>query len=234
MENAPEINPEIKNPANLIYKENFDGTINKEIFNLNRMEESRYVFTEIDGKKAIEITVREGDKEEIASNGTYTERAEISENKDIFAPIGNEVWHGLSVYFPPDFTIEKNRLVFAQWKQKTEGDESPFLSLRYINGKLIVQVSNENEKINIFRKKIDLRGGWHDFKIDYKLDKKDSGFAKVWMGDDLIADYEGKMGYSDSRELAYFKAGLYRDKSKIPQIVGLTAVRRGPTKESIS
>ena len=229
MENAPEIkiNLRTENPANLVLIENFNGTINKKIWDLSRSRTDRRIFTKIDGKEAIGITLEKGDKKE-----GITERNEISEKKDILIPVDNSIWYGFSVYFPSDFAIVKNRLVFAQWKQKTERDESPFLSFRYVDGKLIFQVNHDDQRVK-FEKKIDLRGSWQDILVNYKLGKDDSGFAKSWVNGSLFAEYEGKMGYEAPRDLTYFKMGLYRDELETPQAIYIGSFGRGPTKESV-
>ncbi len=86
----------------------------------------------------------------------------------------------------------------------------------------------------IFNEKIDLKGKWSDFKINYKLEKDGSGFTKVFLGDNLITEYKGPMGYPYSRDLTYFKMGLYRDESETPQTIYLKDFGRAPTKKSIS
>lgn len=224
-------NPESRNTANLLLRDDFDGAINGKMWDLKRIKADRWTLTEMAGRKALGITLEKGDKQEVSSMGILTERSEFSERKTILVPADIPVWYGFSFYFPPNFPIVENRLVFAQWKQQTETDESPFLSFRYVGGKLIFQINYGDQKVK-FEKMTDLRGEWHDVLVNYGLGKENSGFAKAWVDGFPLAEYEGKMGHERDWKFTYFKMGLYRDRLETPQTIYLARFRRGPNKEA--
>lgn len=221
----------VEDPTTILLKDDFEGDINRRIWGLKRIADGRWALAQIAGRNALKITIERGDRQEISDKGMPTERSELSEIKQILLPTDTPIWYGFSFYFPPDFVIVQNRLIFAQWKQRTGRKERPFLSFRYIDGELIFQVAH-GDQVRKFKKETDLRGVWHDVLVNYRLDKVDSGFAQAWVDGTSFAEYEGKMGYEPPRELTYFKMGLYRDKFDLPQTVYLARFRRGPSKES--
>src|SRR5262249_21397663 len=71
------------------------------------------------GTRAVRITVREGDIEQLGGDGQKVERAELDSGKQPL--VGGEAWYGFSVLVPPGFPVVDNRLVIAQWKQNGVG-----------------------------------------------------------------------------------------------------------------
>ncbi len=216
-------------------RDDFINTIDTRIWSLERVaDDSCYGFQMTEGKHALNITVHEGDRAGIGNDGRHTERTEITEHTNVQIPILTEIWYSFNFFFPPDFPIVNNRLVFAQWKQQTVKPESPFLSWRYSNGKLFFQTVFEYEKTNFdYPENNDIRGTWHTVLLQYRLRNDKTGFVKTWLDSSLFAEYDGPMGSSHpTSQLLQFKMGLYRDQLEIPQTILFSQFRRGETKES--
>jgi hypothetical protein len=138
---------------------------------------------------------------------------------------------------PPDFPIVETRLVIARWKQsfkEPSKDRSPMVSLRYMDGKLRVDVARDRGKRKVFKKKIDLRNRWIDmvFRIIPKTNK--DGILQVWKDGNQIVDYQGPLGFKDDEDQIYFKFGLYRDHMQIPMRIIYDRFRRGRSFEEVS
>lgn len=72
-----------------------------------------------------------------------SERAEIWERRELWAPYDQGVWYGFAVKFADPIPQDDHRYVIAQWKRQiagTKGDFSPFLALRLNKGKLFATV----------------------------------------------------------------------------------------------
>jgi hypothetical protein len=72
-----------------------------------------------------------------------SERAEIWERRDLWAPYDRGIWYGFAVKFAEPIPRDDHRYVIAQWKREiagTKGDFSPFLALRLKRGKLFATV----------------------------------------------------------------------------------------------
>ena len=120
-------------------------------------------------------------------------------------------------------------------------DRSAMISLRYIGGNMIVEVSRDRGRRFVFEKKIDLRNKWTDMVFHLKpiASKKmpkafKDGFLQVWMNGEQIVDYKGALGFLDDLEEIYFKMGLYRDHMKIPMRIIFDRFRRGRSYAEVS
>src|SRR6202012_3670506 len=77
-----------------------------------------------------------------------TFRAEVATKE--FPPAGTERWYAFSVFFPTNFPIEDNRLVFAQWKEKEAFLGTgliPSLAFRVVKGKFSITLRHSAEKV---------------------------------------------------------------------------------------
>jgi len=151
----------------------------------------------------------------------HTFRSEVS-TKDF--PLTNSTrWYAFSVYFPSDFPIESNRLVFAQWHshwQFRQPGRIPALAFRFINGILSITLrhSSDTSILNpdsvpsedLFKKNHFQIGQWHDFVVQTKWSYRDDGFVNIWWNGEQIVAYKGPVGYNESAA-PEFKFGLYRD-----------------------
>lgn len=148
-------------------------------------------------------------------------RSEVA-TKD-FPPNDSVRWYSFSVYFPPDFPIESNRLVFAQWHshwQFRQPGRIPALAFRFVNGRLSITLRHSPEisilnpdsvpSEDLFKNNHFRIGQWHDFVIQTKWSYRDDGFVNVWWNGEQIVAYKGPVGYNEPAA-PEFKFGLYRD-----------------------
>jgi hypothetical protein len=116
----------------LYYRDNFEQSA-------GTMEFQRKV--RLSGSGALKLTVRPIPG---ATGGDHSERAEIWERTDLWAPYGEGMWYGFAVRFADPIPQDNHRYLIAQWKREilpgAEGDFSPFLALRLTNGKLYATV----------------------------------------------------------------------------------------------
>ena len=151
----------------------------------------------------------------------HTFRSEVA-TKD-FPANDSTRWYSFSVYFPPDFPIESNRLVFAQWHshwQFREPGRIPALAFRFINGKLSItlrhspdaSISNPDSvpSEDLFKKNHFPIGQWHEFVVQTKWSYRDDGFVNIWWNGQKIVAYKGPVGFNEPTA-PEFKFGLYRD-----------------------
>ena len=217
-------------------KDDFNGKINQKIWCLKRVERHSWRISSErsrTGKTSLEITLHKGDKSDTTRDNKPTERAEFSEQENILASLNTNIWYAFSFYFPKDFIILNNRLIFTQWKQfYREEKQSPFLSFRYINGQLSFRVMGKNGLNQKYLWPKDPRGNWHDVLVNYRLSENLEGFVKVLIDKDILTEYEGPLGFDFIKKLTYFKMGLYRDSIEIPQTIFLDRFRRGPVKQA--
>jgi hypothetical protein len=104
-------------------------------------------------------------------NEDCSERAEIWEKPELWAPYDQGVWYGFAVKFAEPIPQDDHRYVIAQWKREiagTKGDFSPFLAFRMNKGKLFATVETNLVKAT----KIEPEGKAADCA---------NGEAKVWL-----------------------------------------------------
>jgi len=135
------------------------------------------------------------------------ERHELSGGKLIDMVSKGEYWFSWSIYFPEDhvnlYPLSNN---FGQFHQKN--GLPVFMFKENNNGYSIVRTIGDNDYDE--RKLIDKRkmpGNWFDILINVKWTKKDDGFFKVWVNDELKYDYKGP---TKTKEYIYQKFGIYR------------------------
>lgn len=150
-----------------------------------------------------------------------TFRAEVATKK--FPPANSVKWYAFSVFFPTNFPIEDNRLVFAQWKEAETlfGPRLiPSLAFRFVNGRFSVTLRHGAEEAvpnpdavpaeELFKKNHFHLGQWHDFAIQSKWSCKNDGLVNIWWNGKQIVEYHGPVGYHEPLA-PQFKFGLYRD-----------------------
>jgi Polysaccharide lyase len=102
----------------------------------------------IEFQRAVRLTGAGGLKLSVrpiaAAGSDHSERAEVWERTDLWAPYGEGMWYGFAVRFADPIPGDDHRYLIAQWKREilpgAEGDFSPFLALRMTNGKLYATV----------------------------------------------------------------------------------------------
>lgn len=79
-----------------------------------------------------------------AGDGGCSERAEVWEKPDLWAPYNQGMWYGFAVNFGDSIPSDDHRYLIAQWKREilpgAHGDFSPFLALRLKKGRLFATV----------------------------------------------------------------------------------------------
>jgi hypothetical protein len=178
------------------------------------------------GRRALEITVRSGDRPEAASeSGAATERDELMESWWLFSRTGRTYVYSFSLYLPNDFPQTPERLVIAQWRQLCEGSpcvpDNPILALRYENGRLQVTRNDEQGKMLLYQGDGDVRGRWLNFRFITKWDATKRGTVDATLDGRGIVHYEGSTIYQPGpghprHAPVYFKTGLYRDALQEP------------------
>jgi hypothetical protein len=141
-------------------------------------------------------------------------RAEVSEyfgKVEFSVP----VWYAFSTYIPDSFQGEA---VISQWHATPDVGEvwrSPPLALRY-NGTALrvtkrhsairIQQENNAPERNLFVTSL-VKDTWNDwmFRIVWSAQ---FGSVDAWLNGNKVIEYEGPIGYKDSRG-PYFKFGLY-------------------------
>lgn len=120
------------------------------------------------GKGAVRLSVKahcaKDDKD-------CSERAEVWEKPELWAPYDQGVWYGFAVKFADPIPQDDHRYVIAQWKREiagTKGDFSPFLALRMNKGKLFATVETNLVKTT----KIEAKG---------QAAECANGEAQVWL-----------------------------------------------------
>ncbi|MCS0503439.1 polysaccharide lyase [Ancylobacter mangrovi] len=96
------------------------------------------------GKQAIDLSVRSQCKQ---VNGLCSERAEVWEKPEVLVLYGEPVWYAFSMQMAQPIPTERHRYVMAQWKREidpgADGDFSPLLALRMIDGRIAVTVDTD-------------------------------------------------------------------------------------------
>lgn len=185
-----------------------------------------------------------GDEDWVDRTFRHTFRSEIS-TRD-FPPADSARWYSFSVYFPPDFPIESNRLVFAEWHshwQFRQPDRMPALAFRFIDGKLSITIRNSPDvsvpnpnlvpSEDLFKENHLRIGQWHDFVVQSKWSYRDDGFVNIWWNGEQIVGYKGPVGYNES-VAPEFRFGLYRDAAVSTYIAYFNGVKTGDNPHAVN
>ena len=117
-----------------------------------------------------------------------------------------EYWFSWSLFFPKDhqnlWPLSNN---YGQFHQKDGAPVFMFKELRggYSVVRTIGDVDYDERRLI---RNDDLKGKWHDILINAKWSKKDDGFFKVWVNDELKYDYNGP---TKTEKYVYEKFGIY-------------------------
>ncbi len=149
----------------------------------------------------------------------YAARGKRAELTDPYIPPGNSnLIYKFSTFIPEEFPSQMNNsTVMAQWH--TIASFKPPVAVRYRYGRLDITLDHFNRgtpdpkksgqiriaRIENFRKNV-----WHDFIFDIKWSAKEDGWVKVFLNQNLIADYRGQTQYMEEADIgAFFKYGVY-------------------------
>lgn len=173
------------------------------------------------GRRALAITVRNGDRNEAASDtGAATERDELMESWWLYSRMGRAYAYSFSLYLPKELPLTSERLVIAQWRQLCEARQCrpdfPILALRYEEGRIKINRKDENGTDLLYQGQDDVRGRWLDFRFVTRFDPGLEGSIDATLDGQIIVQYHGATAFQPAHGyprhgLLYFKTGLYRD-----------------------
>ncbi|MFK8253181.1 heparin lyase I family protein [Ancylobacter terrae] len=98
----------------------------------------------VEGRRAVELAVR---PQCPGGDTLCSERAEVWERPEVLAGYDKPVWYAFSMRLDQPVPEIRHRYVMAQWKREiipgAEGDYSPFLALRLLDGRLAVTIDTD-------------------------------------------------------------------------------------------
>jgi len=129
--------PDFSPLGGLYYRDNFEQSAGTVAFQKA---------VKLTGSGALQLSVRP--IAAAAGEEDHSERAEIWEKTALWAPYGQGMWYGFAVLFAEPIPDDDHRYLIAQWNRQilpgAEGDFSPFLAIRMINGKLYATVETNH------------------------------------------------------------------------------------------
>jgi len=202
------------------------------------------------GEDSLRFELRGGEKW-VDQTFVTSFRSEVETGE--FPPARVVQWYSFSVFFPTNFPLETNRLVFAQWHDDwhlLQPGRIPPLAFRFVNGRLSITLRHSADHFirnvddvpaeDLFKKSSFHTGRWHDFVVQAKWSCKDDGFVNVWWNSKQIVQYRGAVGYDDRGPLGYgeniapqFKFGLYRDDTDKTYVAYFNHVKSGDSPQEV-
>lgn len=142
--------------------------------------------------------------------------------KYIHEPFDEDRWYEFSVFLAEPWEVSSENEVVAQWHGAREkflgekGGRGPPLALRIIGAHWYITYGWDSDflsKPGAKASKILWHGPleterWVDWAFKVRWDYSGNGLVEVWKGSELIAEYEGAIGYNDLRG-TYLKLGSY-------------------------
>jgi len=200
------------------------------------------------GEKSIRFEVRPGDcgfNEDWSDCDNDRERHELTGRR----MTGGEWWYAWSIFLPKDFiNVSPTKLALGQFHQEKGHVVWMFQNQHYgMHGGYWVdnQVPGYTKTIDRILKQDEMIEKWNDILVNVKWSKKEDGFFKVWLNNNLVYDYRGP---TKTKPKVYFKFGIYRsflskwiyssrnkkkEKGVPAQVVYFDEVRAGKTKEKV-
>lgn len=212
------------------YQDDFETDHLSNIWSTQRMEPHSYEIQSAHvrhGKKALKITVYQGDKTEKGGSGKLTERDELSESTLLRSKEGVMYEFGFSFFLPEDFPIVSTRLVLAQWKQVCPRGTvcrkfNPVLALRYQRGNLYLTLQTGEKRKVLWVTEKEIRSQWQDFKLKVMFSRSKDGVVIAYLNNRELVNYQGVTSYQTNYynvNTYYFKMGLYRDQMPAPMSI---------------
>ncbi len=171
------------------------------------------------GRSSVEITVQQGDIEQISDDGTFTERAELDSGKHRL--LHRDVWCGFSFLIPSGFPVVDNRLIIAQWKQNGIED-GPLIAQRFRGARHQLTIRTPGASANS-RESYPLPDivfdRWNDMIYHVRFSPDQDGQVEVWMNGTRVVTHTGAVAFRSGKNWFYNKIGLYRDRWKDPMTI---------------
>lgn len=215
------------NPSTLAqtpaFTSNFNTTADVEKFRLDKIQKNAWQLTNQENileHNVLKIMIDKGFKQ--ANN---TERSELQDPHKI--PFDEETWYRVDFQIPKSFPKVDVRL--AVWQIKQSGNNNPLIAMYYINGKLRLKQSFDNNQINYYQpKKANFNGKWMRVIVHARVSHSESGFVNVYLDNNKIIEYKGQTAHHNKWEhSSYFKFGLYRDVINMPMHMFYKQYSRG-------
>lgn len=223
--------------------DNFRGRL-KRFWTTENTVPERVSFEKMHGRNAVRLEVRPKDIAQHFDGKLKSERTELGEGHSVRPRVGRNLFYSFHLLIPHDFPQLDNRTVISQVRQNNDGAmASPFISFRYIGGKLLFSVKGFDGRKNFERKHLlvnktaDHKGKWIHLVVGFKKNHKVTGRAQVWVDGVKKVDYNGAMGYPvvEPRKpsITNFRIGIYRNPVKQKQALYFASFRRGKRLEDV-
>lgn len=197
------------------------------------------------GKTSERFEVRPGDCGVTATwndceNGK--ERSELRQASGL-SKVGQTYWYSWSIFVPNSTDdISPSGNILGQFHM--EDTYMPVLLFYYHKGYEVRFAQLRSEQFAPTLRLVDrydFQDKWHDIVMNIKWSTADDGFIKIWVNDEVKADYSGKTN-TESKDI-YIKYGIYR--SQLPrykkkfrtnaptQVVYFDNVQMGRTRDEV-
>ncbi len=145
-----------------------------------------------EGEKSVRFEVRFGDCGKDKPPGKWNDCKEDRQRHELQGKdFKGKKWVAFSIYLPEDFkNIDPVKLAMGQFHQK---GGSPTLMFQFNRYGYYVdrQLSNMTQQMVKLLDVEDMIGKWNDILIHGNFTKKESGFYKVWVNNELKYKYSG-------------------------------------------
>ena len=162
------------------------------------------------GNHSMRFELRDGDCNDPAQGwndcNNDRERFEIS-GRDMFA--GEQGWYAWSVFLPNNFVDISNPglLDLGQFNLESSKDSDPCCTLLFKKTKDGFVIDSEFQ--NKAWVELESNQTWSDFIVNYKWSKRNDGFIKLWLNNELVYEFNGPT-LTKNTEFTYFRFGIYR------------------------
>lgn len=171
------------------------------------------------GNKAQRFELRPGDPK---CKNKYRSELQVNEIE-----VGVDYWYGFALYVPSSVPANEG---FIFWqihgrKDDCESYRNPPAALALSDGEFL-KISHtwdnkkcssdggpKNNKTQVTAADIS-RDQWHEYVIHLRMDHGGDGHFEVWQDGDLVYDFEGRVGFNDTKK-PYVKWGMYSYNSPV-------------------
>ena len=191
------------------------------------------------GKKSVRFEVRFGDCG--YDRGKWNDCKEDRQRHELSGrDFKGKKWVAFSIYLPEDFkNVDPVKLAMGQFHQRKGSPTLMFQFNRY-GYYADRQLFNTTQQMVKLLDIEDMIGKWNDILIHGNFTKKESGFYKVWVNNELKYKYSGA---TTSGKPSYFKFGIYQthvsryrvseSRTYPTQVVFFDEIRHGKNREKV-
>ena len=191
------------------------------------------------GKKSVRFEVRFGDCG--YDIGKWNDCKEDRQRHELSGKtFKGKKWTAFSIYLPKDFkNVDPVKLAMGQFHQRKGSPTLMFQFNRY-GYYADRQLFNTTQQMVKLLDIEDMIGKWNDILIHGNFTKKESGFYKVWVNNELKYKYSGA---TTSGKPSYFKFGIYQthvsryrvseSRTYPTQVVFFDEIRHGKNREKV-